>query len=103
MPREILKDTTRLDPKGYSQKARIDYNEVFAMVARLETIRLIISITPQHWWRIHRIDIKSTFLNRVLEEEVHIEQPLGYKVKGEEDKVLKLKRAIYELKQASRA
>lgn len=49
------------------------------------------------------MDVKSTFLNEVLEEEVYIEQPLGYKVKGEEDKVLKLKKALYGLKQASRA
>ena len=44
------------------------------------------------------MDVKSTFLNGVLKEEVYIEQPLGYKVKGEEDKVLKLKKALYGLK-----
>ena len=49
------------------------------------------------------MDMKSTFLNGVIEEEVYIEQPLGYKVKGQEDKVLKLNKAFYGLKQAPRA
>ena len=49
------------------------------------------------------MDVKSTFLNRVLEEEVYIEQPQGYELKGKEDKVLKLKKALYGLKQALRA
>jgi len=76
---------------------------VFAPVARLETIRLIVSLEAQQKWNIHQMDVKSSFLNGVLEEEVYIEQPLGYKVKGQEDKVLKLNKAFYGLKQAPRA
>ncbi|KAL5820672.1 hypothetical protein ACOSQ3_022554 [Xanthoceras sorbifolium] len=93
----------RLDTKGYSQRAGIDYDEVFSPVARLETIRLIISMAAQNKWKIHQIDVKSAFLNGVLEEEVYIQQPPGYEVKGQEDKVLKLRRALYGLKQAPRA
>ena len=100
---EIERYKERLVAKGYSQKARIDYDEVFALVTRLETIRLIIFLAAQHKWRIHQMDMKFTLLNGVLEEEVYIGQPLGYKVKGEEEKVLKLKKALYGLKQASRA
>ena len=55
------------------QKVGIDYDEVFAPVALLETIRLIIFVAAQHKWRIHLMDAKSTFLNEVLEEEVYIE------------------------------
>ncbi|KAH9672319.1 hypothetical protein KPL70_017676 [Citrus sinensis] len=100
---EIERNKARLVAKGYSQKAGIDYDEVFAPVVRLETIRLIISLVAQNKWKIFQIDVKSTFLNGFLEEEVYIEQPLGYVVKGQEDKILRLKKALYGLKQAPRA
>ena len=93
----------RLVTKGYSQRAGIDYDEVFAPVPLLETVRLIISLAAQNSWRIHQMDVKSTFLNGDLEDEVYIEQPKSYTVKGEEDKVLRLKKAIYGLKQTPRA
>ncbi|KAH9681187.1 hypothetical protein KPL71_026873 [Citrus sinensis] len=72
-------------------------------IARLETIRLIISLAAQNKWKIFQMDVKSAFLNGFIEEEVYIEQPLGYVVKGHEDKVLRLKKALYGLKQAPRA
>ena len=83
--------------------ANIDYNEVFTPVAHLETVRLIISLAAQHRWKIHQMDVQSAFLNGILEERVYIEQPLGYAIKGQEDKVFKLKKALYELKQVPRA
>lgn len=100
---EIERHKARLVAKGYSQKAGIDYDEVFAHVARLETIRLIISLAAQNKWKIFQMDVKSAFLNGFLEEEVYIEQQLGYVVKGHEEKVLRLKKALYGLKQAPRA
>ncbi|GKV40705.1 hypothetical protein SLEP1_g48314 [Rubroshorea leprosula] len=93
----------RLVAKGYKQQHGIDYEEVFAPVARLEMIRLIISLAAQNQWKIFQMDVKSAFLNGSLEEEVYVQQPLGYVVKGEENKVLKLKKALYGLKQAPRA
>ena len=69
---EVERYKARLVAKGYSQRAGIDYDEVFAPVARLETVRLIISLAAQKSWRIHQMDVKSAFLNGDLEEEVYI-------------------------------
>lgn len=99
---ELERYKARLVAKGYSQRKGIDYNEVFAPIARLETIRLLIAIVAQNNWKISHMDVKSAFLNGYLEEEVYLEQPLGYSVKGQEDKVLKLKKVLYGLKQAPR-
>eukprot|EP00253_Pinus_taeda_P018666 PITA_18666 len=63
----------------------------------------MLSIAAQNKWKVYQIDVKSTFLNGVLKEEVYVEQPLGYEKKGEEHKVCKLKKALYGLKQAPRA
>ncbi|GJW10007.1 reverse transcriptase [Tanacetum coccineum] len=100
---EVEKYKARLMAKGYKQKRGIDYEEVFAPVSRLETIRMIIAIAAQYRWKIHQMDVKSTFLNGLLEEEVYVEQPEGYVAKGQEGKVLRLKKALYGLKQAPRA
>jgi hypothetical protein len=93
----------RLVAKGYKQKYGIDYEEVFAPVARLDTVRLLISLAAHHSWKIYQLDVKSAFLNGVLEEEVYVEQPEGFISQGEEDKVYRLKKALYGLKQAPRA
>ncbi|KAL0545154.1 hypothetical protein IC582_020300 [Cucumis melo] len=99
---EVERYKARLVAKGYSQRKGIDYDEVFAPIARLETIRLLIALAAQNNWKIFQMDVKSAFLNEYLEEEVYLEQPPGYSVKGQEDKVLKLKKALYGLKQAPR-
>ncbi|XLT27854.1 hypothetical protein HN873_059146, partial [Arachis hypogaea] len=100
---EVDRFKARLVAKGYKQKTGIDYFEVFAPVARLDTICMIISLSAQNKWKIHQMDVKSAFLNGTLEEEVYVEQPAGYEVLGKEDKVYKLKKALYGLKQAPRA
>ena len=69
----------------------------------METIRLLISQAAQFKWPIYQMDVKSAFLNGVLEEEVYVEQPPGYVKAGKEGKVLKLRKALYGLKQAPRA
>ncbi|KAJ7961681.1 Retrovirus-related Pol polyprotein from transposon TNT 1-94 [Quillaja saponaria] len=100
---EVEKYKARLVAKGYAQKQGIDYEEVFAPVARLETIRLLISFAAHKHWKIYQLDVKSAFLHGFLEEEVYVDQPKGYVIEGQEDKVLKLKKALYGLKQAPRA
>ena len=98
---EVERYKARLVVKGYRQKAGVDYDEVFAPVARMETIRLLISIAAKEGWLIHQMDVKSAFLNGILRNEVYIEEPEGYEKNP--GKVLRLKKALYGLKQAPRA
>lgn len=100
---EVDKYKARLVAKGYAQEYGIDYAEVFAPVARLETIRLIISLAAQQTWKIYQLDVKSAFLHGEINEEVFVDQPPGYEQKGHEHKVYRLKKALYGLKQAPRA
>lgn len=99
----INKFKARLVAKGYVQKHGIDYDEVFAPVARIETIRLIIGLAASKGWMIHHLDVKTAFLHGDLREEVYVSQPQGFIVKGQESKVYKLKKALYGLRQAPRA
>ncbi|CAA7039007.1 unnamed protein product [Microthlaspi erraticum] len=99
----INKHKARLVAKGYVQRYGIDFEEVFAPVARIETIRLLISLAASKGWEIHHLDVKTAFLHRELKETVYVSQPDGFVVKGSEEKVYKLNRALYGLKQAPRA
>ena len=97
---EIDRYKARLVAKGYKQKYGVDYEEVFAHVARLDTVRMIISLAAHHSWMIYQLDVKSAFLNGILEEEVYVDQPEGFVMQGEEHNVYRLKKALYGLKQA---
>ena len=92
----------RLVAKGFTQIAGIDYEETFAPVARLDSLRLLLSLAATYDWEIHQIDIKSAYLNGLLDEEIYMEQPKGFETPGKEDKVCRLRKAIYGLKQAGR-
>ncbi|KAD3642341.1 hypothetical protein E3N88_31565 [Mikania micrantha] len=93
----------KLVAKGYIQKHGVDYDEVFAPVARLETVRLVLAISAQKGWFVHHLDVKTAFLHGDLNEEVFVEQPQGFEKKGCEGKVYKLNKALYGLKQAPQA
>ena len=99
----VNKYKARLVAKGYVQRHGIDYDEVFAPVARIETIRLIIALAASHGWEVHHLDVKTDFLHGDLKEEVYVKQPEGFEVKGSEEKVYRLSKALYGLKQAPRA
>ena len=81
----------------------VDFDETFAPVARLESIRKLLAITSHLNFKLYQMDVKSTFLNRMLQEEVYVEQPKGFVDPHRPDDVHKLKRALYGLKQAPRA
>jgi hypothetical protein len=75
---EVVKNKSRLVAQGYSQKEGIDYEETFAPVARLEAIRILLAFSVDKGFKLHQIDVKSAFLNGVLEEEVYVRQPPGF-------------------------
>jgi hypothetical protein len=95
----IEKYKTRFVARGFSQKEGIEYEETFAPVARYTSIRTIIALTAKMKWNLHHMDVKTTFLNGVIKEEVYIEQPQGFEVEDMKSHVCKLKKALYGLKQ----
>lgn len=100
---EVDKFKARLVAKGYHQTEGIDFHEVFAPVARWDTIRSLLAVAALRGWVVFQLDVKSAFLHGELKEEVFVEQPTGFEIKGEENKVYKLNKALYGLKQAPRA
>jgi hypothetical protein len=76
--RSVDKYKARFVARGFSQKEGEDYDETFAPVARYTSIRTIISVVVSMGWNLHQMDVKTTFLNGAIEEEVYIEQPQGF-------------------------
>ena len=74
----IEKHKARFVAHGFSQKEGIDYEETFAPVERYTSIRTIIALAAKMKWKLHQMDVKTTFLNGVIKEEVYIEQPQGF-------------------------
>ncbi|GLT32318.1 hypothetical protein SLA2020_069930 [Shorea laevis] len=99
----IHKYKARLVVKGYAQELGVDYGETFAPVARHDTIKLLVALAANLGWKLYHMDVKSAFLNGILEEEIYVEQPQGFEVAGKEDYVYRLNKALYGLKQAPRA
>ncbi|GJR55823.1 retrovirus-related pol polyprotein from transposon TNT 1-94 [Tanacetum coccineum] len=90
-------------PYGYNQQEGIDYDETFAPVARLEAIRIFLAFATYMNFTVYQIDMKSTFLNGKLKEEVYVKQPLGFERNEFPNHVCKLDKALYGIKQAPRA
>ena len=84
----------RLVAKGFSQIEGIDYNEIFSPVVRFESVRTMLAISALENWYITAVDVKTAFLYGKLDEEIYMEQPEGFKIKGQEHKVFWLLRAI---------
>ena len=98
----VEKYKARFVAKGFSQKEGIDYEETFAPVAKYSSIQTIISLAAEMGCRVHHMDVKTAFLNGVIEEEVYIEQPKGFDVENRETHVCRLHQDLYGLKKAPR-
>ena len=89
----------RLVAKGFTQEYGIDYEETFALVARLTSVRCLIAMVAVCRWPLYQIDVKNAFLNGDIYEEMYMQPPPSYTYSGSQ--VCRLRHALYGLKQAS--
>nr|GEY09706.1 hypothetical protein [Tanacetum cinerariifolium] len=99
----VIKNKARLVAQGYTQDEGIDYEEVFAPVARIEAIRLFLAYASFMGFIVYHMDVKSTFLYGTIDEEVYVMQPPGFQDPAFPDRVYKVEKAMYGLHQAPRA
>nr|GEV94017.1 hypothetical protein [Tanacetum cinerariifolium] len=99
----VIRNKARLVTQGHTQEEGIDYEEVFAPVARIEAIRLFLAYASFMGFLVYQMDVKRAFLYGTIEEEVYVCQPLGFEDPDHPDKVYKLVKALYGLHQAPRA
>ena len=96
----IEKYKARLVAKGYDQQEEEDFFDTYSPVARLTTIRVLLSLAASHGLLVHQMDVKTAFLNGELKEEIYMQQPDGFVIDGQERKVCRLIKSLYGLKQA---
>jgi hypothetical protein len=100
---EVVRNKTRLVVQGFSQVEGLDFRETFALVARLEAIRILLPFAASKGFKLYLMDVKSDFLNGVIQKEVYVRQPPGFDNPKYPNRVYKLSKALYRLKQAPRA
>jgi hypothetical protein len=96
----VVRNKPRLVAQGYSQVEGIDYGETYALVARLESIRILLAYASHHNFELQQMDVKSVFLNGPLHELVYVKKTLGFEDPHFPNYVYKLDKALYGLKQA---
>jgi hypothetical protein len=98
-----VRNKARLVAQGYSQVEGLDFGETFAHVTCLEAIRILLAFAASKRFKLYQMDVKSAFLNGVIQEEIYVRQPPDFEHPKYPDRVYKLSKALYGLKQASRA
>jgi hypothetical protein len=98
-----VRNKARLVAQGFSQVEGLHFGETFAPVAHLEAIRILLAFAVSKGFKLYQMDVKSAFLNGIIQQTVYVRQPLGFENPKYLDKVYKLSKALYELKQASQA
>jgi hypothetical protein len=99
----VTRNKARLVAKGYSQVEGLDFDETYTLVARLESIRILLAYATYHGFKLYQMDVKGVFLNGLNKEEVYIEQPPGFEDSEYPNHVYKLSKALYGFKQTLRA
>nr|GEX01930.1 retrovirus-related Pol polyprotein from transposon TNT 1-94 [Tanacetum cinerariifolium] len=99
----VTKNKARLVAQGYNQQERIDYEETFALVARLKAIKIFLAYAAYIGFVVYQMNVKSAFLNGKISEEVYVQQPPGFEINEFPNHVCKLDKAMYGLKQTPRA
>jgi hypothetical protein len=99
----VTRNKARLVAKVYSQVEGLDFDETYAPIARLASIRILLAYATYHVLKLYQMDVKSVFLNGPIKEEVYVEQSLGFEDSEYPNYVYKLPKALYGLKQATRA
>jgi hypothetical protein len=97
-----VKNKARLVAQGFSQVESLDFGEIFAPVARLEAIRILLAFAASKGFKLYQMDVKSAFLNGVIQVEVFVKQPTSFENTKYHNRLYKLSKALYGLKQTPR-
>jgi hypothetical protein len=100
---EIVRNNARLVAQEFSLVEGLDFRETFAPVAHLESIRILLAFATSKEFKLYQMNVKSAFLNGVIQEEVYVRQPPGFKKPKYPHTVYKLSNVLYGLKQAPQA
>jgi hypothetical protein len=98
-----VRNKAHLVAQGFSQVEGLDFGETFAPIARLEVVRILLAFAVSKGFKLYQMDVKSVFLNCVIQEEVFVSQPPGFENPKYPNRMYKLSKALYGLKQVPRA